>query len=58
MVKYRDMVTVIRDNIQRLVDKGHDGGAGEGGQSDGGLQGRGTGRESGPWTTDMFVEAI
>jgi cyclase len=57
LANYRDMLTVVRDRIQDLVAKGatleevrkakptfdYDGGYGA---------------DSGPWTTDMFVEAV
>ena len=57
LTNYRDMLSIIRDRIQDLVNKGatieqvrkarptfdYDGG---------------WGAESGPWTTDMFVEAV
>ena len=37
LVEYRDMVTTIKDNIEVLIKEGNDAGAGQGGQSDGGL---------------------
>ena len=57
VVEYRDMVTVIRDTIKDLVDKGHTLEQVKGANPTKGYRGR-YGKDSGPWTTDMFVEAI
>jgi cyclase len=57
VVEYRDMVTVIRDTIKELVDKGHTLEQVKAANPTRGYRGR-YGKDSGPWTTDMFVEAI
>jgi glyoxylase-like metal-dependent hydrolase (beta-lactamase superfamily II) len=57
IVEYRDMVTIIRDRIQDLIKEGK---SLEQVKAEAPTQGytRRYGRESGPWTTDMFVDAI
>lgn len=57
LVEYRDMVTIIRDIIQRMIDKGM---SLEQVKAANPAQGyrRRYGSDSGPWTTDMFVEAV
>jgi glyoxylase-like metal-dependent hydrolase (beta-lactamase superfamily II) len=57
VVEYRDMVTVIRDTIKDLVDKGQTLEQVKAANPTRGYRGR-YGKESGPWTTDMFVEAV
>ena len=57
VVEYRDMVTVIRDTIQELVEKGQTLEQVKAANPTKGYRGR-YGKDSGPWTTDMFVEAI
>jgi glyoxylase-like metal-dependent hydrolase (beta-lactamase superfamily II) len=57
VVEYRDMVTVIRDTIKELVDKGQTLEQVKAANPTSGYRGR-YGKDSGPWTTDMFVEAI
>ena len=57
IVEYRDMVTVIRDTIKELVDKGQTLEQIKAANPTKGYRGR-YGSDSGPWTTDMFVEAI
>lgn len=57
VVEYRDMVTVIRDTIKELVDKGQTLEQVKAANPTKGYRGR-YGKDSGPWTTDMFVEAI
>jgi glyoxylase-like metal-dependent hydrolase (beta-lactamase superfamily II) len=57
VVEYRDMVTVIRDTIKELVDKGQTLEQVKAANPTRGYRGR-YGKDSGPWTTDMFVEAI
>ena len=57
LVEYRDMVTVIRDLIQDLVDMGLTAAQVKAADPTKGYRQR-FGAESGPWTTDMFVEAI
>ena len=57
VVEYRDMVTIIRDRVQDLIKKGMTleqvkvANPAQGYRSQ-------YGSDSGPWTTDMFIEAI
>ena len=57
LVEYRDMVTIIRDNILALVEQGMTLAEVRAANPTAGYRGR-YGVESGPWTTDMFVETI
>jgi hypothetical protein len=57
VVEYRDMVTVIRDVIQSMVDKGMALEQVKAANPTQGYRNR-YGADSGPWTTDMFVEAV
>ena len=57
LVEYRDMVTVIRDIIQDRISKGMTLQQVKASDPTKGYRGR-YGRDTGPWTTDMFVEAI
>jgi glyoxylase-like metal-dependent hydrolase (beta-lactamase superfamily II) len=57
LVEYRDMVTVIKDNIEELIKKGLTLAQVKAANPTAGYRAR-WGRESGPWTTDMFVEAV
>ena len=57
LVEYRDMVTTIKDNIEALIKKGMTLDQVKKANPTAGYRAR-WGRESGPWTTDMFVEAI
>lgn len=57
VVEYRDMVTIITDNIEDMVKKGMTLDQVKKANPTAGYRGR-WGRESGPWTTDMFVEAV
>jgi cyclase len=57
IVEYRDMVTVVKDNIEELVKKGMTLAQVKAANPTKGYRGR-YGRDTGPWTTDMFVEAI
>jgi glyoxylase-like metal-dependent hydrolase (beta-lactamase superfamily II) len=57
VVEYRDMVTVIRDIVQEMVNKGMTLQQVKAANPTKGYRGR-YGKDSGPWTTDMFVEAI
>jgi cyclase len=57
LVEYRDMVTIVRDNIQALVEQGQTLEQVQAANPTAGYRGR-YGVESGPWTTEMFVEAI
>ncbi len=57
LVEYRDMVTVIRDLVQDMIDKGMTVEQVKAANPTKGYRQR-YGTDSGPWTTDMFVEAI
>ena len=57
VVEYRDTVTVVRDIIQDMVNKGMTLAQVKAANPTKGYRGR-WGKESGPWTTDMFVEAV
>jgi cyclase len=57
VVEYRDMVTVIRDVVQSLIDKGMTLEQVKAANPTQGYRAR-YGVDAGPWTTDMFVEAI
>jgi cyclase len=57
LVEYRDMVTIIRDNVQDLIGSGMT--LDQIKKADPAKAYRGRyGSDSGPWTTDMFIEAI
>ena len=57
VVEYRDMVTVIKDTIQDLIDKGLTLEQVKAANPTKGYRVR-YGSDNGPWTTDMFVEAV
>ncbi|HLG59219.1 MAG TPA: MBL fold metallo-hydrolase [Vicinamibacterales bacterium] len=57
VVEYRDMVTVMRDSIQELIDKGQTLEQVKAANPAKGYRGR-YGKDSGPWTTDMFIAAV
>ena len=57
IVEYRDTVTVVRDIIQDMVDKGMTLEQVKAANPTKGYRGR-WGKDSGPWTTDLFVEAV
>ena len=57
VVEYRDMVTVIRDRIQNMIDKGMTLDQIKAANPTNGYRKR-YGADAGPWTTDMFVEAV
>jgi cyclase len=57
VVEYRDMVTVIRDTIKELVDKGQTLEQVKAANPTKGYRAR-YGSDTGAWTTDMFVEAV
>jgi cyclase len=57
VVEYRDMVTIIRDRVQNLITKGMTLAQVKEANPAKGYRTR-YGTDSGPWTTDMFVEAI
>jgi hypothetical protein len=57
VVEYRDMLTVIADVIRDMIDKGMTLDQVKGANPTRGYRGR-YGSDAGPWTTDMFVEAV
>jgi cyclase len=57
VVEYRDMVTIIRDRIQDMIQKGMTVEQVKAARPTRDYDGR-YGSASGPWTTDMFVEAV
>lgn len=57
LVEYRDMITIIRDIIQDMIDKGMTLEQVKAANPTQAYRRR-YGADSGPWTTDMFVEAI
>jgi len=57
VVEYRDMVTVIRDRIRSMADKGLTLEQIKAANPTQGYRAR-YGSDTGPWTTDMFVEAV
>jgi glyoxylase-like metal-dependent hydrolase (beta-lactamase superfamily II) len=57
VVEYRDMVTVIKDTIQELIDKGLTLEQVKAANPAKGYRGR-YGSDSGEWTTEKFVEAV
>ena len=57
LVEYRDMVTIIRDNVQDLIKNGMTLEQVKKGDPAKAYRRR-YGSDTGPWTTDMFVEAI
>jgi cyclase len=57
IVEYRDTVTVVRDIIQDMVNKGMTLEQVKAANPTKGYRGR-WGKDSGPWTTDLFVEAV
>jgi hypothetical protein len=57
LLEYRDMVTVIRDRIQDLIGQGLTLAQVKAANPTLGYRSQ-YGSESGPWTTDMFVEVV
>lgn len=57
VVEYRDMVTVIRDVVQDMIKRGMTLEQVKAANPTAGYRKR-YGTDTGPWTTDMFVEAI
>ena len=57
VVEYRDMVTVIHDRIKNMLEKGLTLEQVKAANPTQGYRAR-YGADSGPWTTDMFVEAV
>jgi len=54
---YRDMVTIIRDRVQAMIEKGMTLAQVKAARPTSDYEPR-YGASSGPWTTDMFVEAV
>jgi len=57
LVEYRDMVTVIRDVVKNMMGKGMSLDQIKAANPTQGYRTR-YGSDAGPWTTDMFVEAV
>jgi glyoxylase-like metal-dependent hydrolase (beta-lactamase superfamily II) len=57
VVEYRDMVTIIRDVVQDMIQRGMTLDQVKAANPTKGYRKR-FGTDSGPWTTDMFVEAV
>jgi glyoxylase-like metal-dependent hydrolase (beta-lactamase superfamily II) len=57
LLEYRDAVTVVRDRIQDLIDQGKTFEQVKAANPTLGYRSQ-YGSESGPWTTDMFVEVV
>jgi cyclase len=57
VVEYRDMITIIADIVEDMIKKGMTLEQVKKANPTAGYRAR-WGRESGPWTTDMFVEAV
>ena len=57
MLEYRDMVTIIRDRVQNMIQKGMTLAQVKAAKPTFEYDGR-YGSASGSWTTDMFVEAV
>jgi glyoxylase-like metal-dependent hydrolase (beta-lactamase superfamily II) len=57
LVEYRDMVTIVRDGVQSLIKKGLTLQQIKAANPTQGYRSR-YGSDTGPWTTDMFVEAV
>jgi cyclase len=57
VVEYRDMLTIIRDVVQHMIQKGMTLSQIKAGDPTKEYRPR-YGAEAGPWTTDMFVEAV
>ena len=56
VVYYRDMVTIVRDRIQDMIKKGQTLAQVKAARPTRDYDAR-YGKTTGPWTTDMFVEA-
>jgi len=57
LLEYRDAVTVVRDRVQQLIDQGRTLEQVKTANPTLGYRSQ-YGAESGPWTTDMFVEVV
>ena len=58
VVYYRDMVTVIRDNVRDMKTAGMTLTQVQAAKPAAGYAGTVPGANTGPWTTNMFIEAI
>ena len=54
---YRDMLTIVRDNVRTMIDRGMTLSQVKSARPTKAYDGR-FGADRGPWTTDMFVEAV
>jgi hypothetical protein len=54
---YRDMLTIVRDNVRTMMDRGLTLAQVKAARPTKAYDRR-FGSDSGPWTTDMFVEAV
>lgn len=57
VVEYRDMVTIVRDNVRDMIQRGLTLDQVKAANPTFGYR-KQYGADSGPWTTDMFVEAV
>lgn len=57
VVEYRDMLTIVRDRVQNLLDRGMTLEQVKAARPTRDYDGR-YGRADGPWTTEMFIEAV
>jgi hypothetical protein len=57
LLEYRDAITVVRDRIQDLIDQGRTLAQVKAANPTLGYRSQ-YGTDSGPWTTEMFVEVI
>jgi cyclase len=57
LLEYRDAVTVVRDRVQALIDEGKTVAQVKAANPTLGYRSQ-YGADSGPWTTDMFVEVV
>jgi cyclase len=57
LLEYRDAVTIVRDRVQDLIDEGKTLAQAKAANPTLGYRSQ-YGADSGPWTTDMFVEVI
>ena len=57
LLEYRDAITIVRDRVQDLIDQGKTLAQVKAANPTLGYRSQ-YGTDSGPWTTDMFVEAV
>ena len=57
VVEYRDLVAIVRDRVQAMIKNGATLGQVKAARPTADYDSR-YGATSGPWTTDMFVEAV